>query len=90
MENTEAREDTHTLTAGREPGVDETGEMPGSIEPMRTVGHTVICAMVRAWAGRKSRTADEAAALLQGVCDAMLSPRERARRVDAAVLRNVG
>lgn len=89
MENTEALRNEDTRPAALQ-GDGEAGEMPGSIEPTRTVGHTVICAMVRAWAGRKSRTADEAAALLQGVCDAMLSPRERAQRVDAAIVRRLG
>lgn len=62
-------------------------EAGGMGEPMKTVGTALIVGLVRAWAERESRTAEEAGELLNAICSAMLSPRERAQRVDRAIVR---
>lgn len=69
-----------TLTAGREPDV----------ETMRPVSESLIIGLVRGWSAKKGRRAEEAGHFLEQIAEAMLTPRERAQRVDAELVRRLG
>jgi len=57
---------------------------------MVPIAEAAITAMVRVWAARPGRRAEEAGYFLERLAEAMLSPRERAARVNAEIIRRVG